>query len=189
MTMTALIAIAIAIVLCAQVIFAEDEYAIEYKTGISIEYGRSRLNGFPGDPVIVVSEQALIDPVIFDLSLLITGDREVLKGHPGIGLGALQIGFRGSLVRIGPLRFSMGIAGGGILLKKVAEDRDVFTKGGMVTGINEVSLNFSRIRFNGKFAITKTYFHDESRIKPLHQISHPGAGIYFAGGIVLVVGK
>jgi len=181
--------IAIAIVLCTQIIYADDEYAIEYKTGISIEYGRSRLNGFQGDPVIIVSEQAFIDPVIFDLSLLITGDREVLKGHPGMGLGALQFGFRGSLVRVGPLRFSMGIAGGGTLLKKVEEEREVFAKGKIVSGINEVSLNFSRIRFNGKIAITKTYFHDESRTKLLNEIPNPGAGMYFVGGIVLVVDK
>jgi hypothetical protein len=166
------IAIAIAIVLCAQVIFAEDEYAIEYKTGISIEYGRSRLNGFPGDPVIVVSEQALIDPVIFDLSLLATGDREILKGHPGIGLGAIQIGFRGSLIRLGFLRLSIGIAIGGI-----------------VTGVHEMSLNFSRIRFNGRFAITKTDFNHQSRKELLKEISHPGAGIYFTGGFVLVIDK
>ena len=181
--------IVIASVLCAQVIFAEDEYAIEYKTGISIEYGRSRLNGFHNDPVIVISEQALIDPVIFDLSLLVTGDREVLKGNPGIGLGAVQIGCRGSLVRIGPFRFSMGIAGGGVVLKEIGEDQQGIAIGKIVSGINEISLNFSWIRFNGKFALTKTYFHDESRKELLHPISNPGAGMYFAGGFVLVIDK
>jgi hypothetical protein len=181
--------ITIAIVLCTQAIFAEDEYAIDYKTGISIEYGRSRLNGFQGDPVLVVSEQALIDPVIFDLSLLATGDREILKGHPGIGLGAVQFGFRGSLIRLGFLRLSIGIAGGGVLLKEIEEDREGIAIGGIVTGVHEMSLNFSRIRFNGRFAITKTDFNHQSRKELLKEISHPGAGIFFTGGFVLVIDK
>ena len=181
--------IVITIVLCAHVIYADDEYAIEYKTGISVEYGRSRLNRFHNDPILVISEQALIDPVIFDLSLLVTGDREVLKGNPGIGLGAVQIGCRGALVRIGPLRLSIGIAGGGVLLKEIEEDREAIAIGGIVTGINEISLNFSRVRLNGKFAITKTNYHDESQIELFQQMQSPGAGIYFTGGFVLVIDK
>ena len=140
--------IIIAIVLCAHMIHAEnDEYHEPYNTGVSIDYGRSMMNGFQGDRIIVVSEQALIDPLTFDLSLLVTGDQEILKGNPGIGLGAVQIGCRGSLIRIGPLRLSIGIAGGGVLLKEIGEDRETLAMGGIVTGINEISLNFSNIIF------------------------------------------
>jgi hypothetical protein len=179
--------IVIAIILCTQIIHAEDtEYIEPYKTGISMHYGRSMVRGFEGKPVIVVSEEA-ITPLVFDLSLLVTGDEDILKGNPGVGLGAIQVGCRGTLLQVGFLNFSVGISGGGVVLKEIEEDRESIVTGGIVSGIHEVGISLPHLRISGKIGLVKMRFNDKSQMKLIQKVPNIGTGVFTTVGIVLEV--
>ena len=183
--------IVIVVILCASIVSAdsEDPFNPEYKTGISFHYGQSMIKGFYGNPLIIVSEEAMIDPLVFDLSFLATGDRGILRGNPGVGLGGVQVGCRGKLIRLGFLSVSAGIAGGGVVLKEVMEEHKRTVIGGIVTAIHEIALTLPRVRVNGKIGITKMNFKQESRIKLLQEVPNTGVGVFFTGGFVLEWGN